>query len=311
MPKKKVLVLGATGMLGHKLCQELRRAGHHVVPCVRGDRVALRAAAEVLGELDLHFRIDALDGNRLEAEIERQRPDFVVNAVGVVKQLEEASDPCLTIAINSLLPHRLARTCGELGVRLIHVSSDCVFDGSRGGYCERDTPDATDLYGRTKALGETTDDETAALTLRTSFIGRELTQPTHGLVEWLLSNNHGTVRGFKNVIYTGLTSLELARVVSQLVTEDGRLTGVYQVAGPLTTKCELLQLIGKVYGLDVTITPVEEPRCDRSLVMDRFNTATGYVPPDWHRMILEMRADPTPYERLGRERLATEPAAEE
>ena len=180
---KTTVVLGATGMLGHKVCQVLASSGHRVVGCLRGDVASALALGPVFEGVELVGGLDVLAGDDLEREIELRSPDVVVNAVGLVKQLEEAGDPYLAVAINSLLPHRLAGVCERTGARLIHISTDCVFDGRRGGYVETDLPNAQDLYGRSKALGETTPAEPAALTLRTSFIGRELTEPRHGLVE--------------------------------------------------------------------------------------------------------------------------------
>jgi dTDP-4-dehydrorhamnose reductase len=175
-----------------------------------------------------------------------------------------------------------------------------VFDGRKGAYVETDLPDAQDLYGRSKALGETTMNEPAALTLRTSFVGRELTAPKHGLVEWFLSQAGGRVRGFAGVVYTGLTSRELARVVELLVDSDPGLAGVYHVASAPITKLELLELIRAVYELDIDIEEVAEPRSDRSLVMGPFTQATGYQAPAWDQMVLDMYHDPTPYDDLAR-----------
>ncbi len=179
----KILVLGAGGMLGHKLCQRLPR--QRVVGLVRGAADTLREAfPDIYRDLSMIGGVDVLDGDRLGQAGGDSRPEVVVNCIGIVKQLDEAHDPYLSVAINSLLPHRLARLCGRLGARLIHISTDCVFDGRRGAYRESDPSDARDLYGRSKALGETTATQ-AALTLRTSFIGRELKARSHGLVEWL------------------------------------------------------------------------------------------------------------------------------
>lgn len=295
---KKIVVLGATGMLGHKVCQTLASEGHRVVGCMRGDAARARSFAPVFEDVELVGGVDVLADGDLEAEIERQAPDFLVNAVGLVKQLDQASDPYLAVAVNALLPHRLARACERCGTRLIHVSTDCVFSGSRGGYRETDLPDAEDLYGRSKALGETTAAEPAAVTLRTSFIGRELEPPTHGLIEWFLAARGRRVRGFAGVVYSGLTSRELARVVALLVAGDHRLCGVYQVASAPITKADLLELAREAYGLDVEIERVAEPASDRSMVMGPFTDATGYRAPSWRAMIGDMAHDPTPYDDI-------------
>lgn len=296
---KKIVVLGATGMLGHKTCQILAAEGHQVVGSLRDDAGSVRRRFEsVFHDVELLGNLDVLTPGGVEGEIERQAPDFVVNAIGLVKQLDDASDPLLAVAINSLLPHRLANACERAGARLIHISTDCVFDGTKGNYRETDFRDADDLYGRSKALGETRGRQASAVTLRTSFIGRELKADTHGLVEWFLAQEGGRVRGFAGAIYTGLTSLELARVIAHLVEEDPGLAGVHQVASSPISKYDLLKLIRDVYGLDIEIDRVTDPKIDRSLVMSSWTTATGYRSPDWETMIQEMHDDPTPYDEL-------------
>lgn len=290
----RILVLGAAGMLGHKVCQAL--ADHDVVGTVRGAPSELERFSPIFDGVELIGGLDVLDDPALRETFRRARPDFVVNCVGLVKQLEEADDAYLAISINSLLPHRLARLCDEVAARLIHISTDCVFDGRRGGYVEEDLTDARDLYGRTKALGETVAGETSALTLRTSFIGRELKPKTHGLVEWFLDQEGGCVDGFSKVIYSGLTSLELASVVRRLIEQTRALTGVFQVASEPITKYDLLRLIRQTYDLEVDIRSAAEPVSDRSMSAQAFFGATGYAAPPWERMVKEMRADPTSYE---------------
>ncbi len=298
----RILVLGAAGMLGHKLCQRL--AGHEVIGAVRGDAGAYAAYRSVFETVELVGGVDVLDGDRLEVTVRRLEPDVVVNCIGIVKQLEEAADAYLSVAINSLLPHRLAALCAHRGARLLHVSTDCVFDGARGSYTESDPADARDLYGRSKALGETGFGQPRALTLRTSFIGRELKRPTHGLVEWFLAQARqrdrrgGAVNGFRRAIYSGLTSIELARVIQLVVDERPELEGVLQAAGPPITKHDLLVTIRDAFGLAVEIRGVDEPAYDRSLSPAAFLHATGYTAPTWPEMIRELREDPTPYDDL-------------
>lgn len=291
-------------MLGHKVCQRLAAGGHHVVGGLRNDVASVRRFAPVFDSVELVGGLDVLADGVVEDEIAYRTPDFVINAVGLVKQLDEASDPYLAVAINSFLPHRLAKVCERVGARLIHISTDCVFDGRRGGYRETDSRDADDLYGRSKALGETTGAEAAALTLRTSFIGRELKTPAHGLVEWFLGEERGRVRGFARAIYSGLTSRELARVIRLVVDSDPGLVGVHHVASKPISKYDLLKLIRRVYGLSIEIEEVDKPVIDRSLVMRSFSDATGYRAPSWADMVRDMYRDPTPYDEFA-ERAAT------
>jgi dTDP-4-dehydrorhamnose reductase len=291
-----VLVLGAAGMLGHKLCQGFARRELPVVGLLRDDPASWRARFPgVFDRVTLLGGVDVLEEGRIERALRELRPRAVVNAVGIVKQLAAAEDRYLSIGINAWLPHRLARACHEVGARLVHVSTDCVFDGTRGGYTEDDPSDAVDLYGKSKYLGETDARELAAITLRTSIVGRELKRPTHGLFEWFLAQRGGKVRGFAKAIYSGFTTLELTRVVQLAIEHPAPLCGTYHVASQPINKYDLLLLVRRIFDLEVEIERDEQFACDRSLRMERFSRATGYVPPTWEAMIVEMRDDPTPY----------------
>lgn len=280
-------------MLGHKVCQCLSE--HDVIGMVRAAPDDYREYGDLFAGVELVGGVDVLESRQLEDALEAARPDFVVNCIGLVKQLDEADDPYLAVGINSFLPHRLARSCARLGARLVHISTDCVFDGKRGAYRETDPPDAEDLYGRSKALGETGPGQRSAVTLRTSFIGRELKTHTHGLLEWFLAQNGGPVNGFAGVIYNGLTSLELARVIRRIVERHPDLFGLYNVASAPISKYDLLALVRQIYGLSVEIRRADEPVSDRSLTRDAFLEATGYSAPSWSEMILDLYQDPTPY----------------
>jgi dTDP-4-dehydrorhamnose reductase len=302
----KVLVLGAAGMLGHKLCQLLPGLDHDVTGAVRGDTDALlAAAAPVYQNCRLRGGVDALDIATLAQIFLDERPEVVVNCIGVVKQREDASDRYLAVEINSALPHRLAKLCEASGARLVHFSTDCVFDGSAGNYAEDAASDAKDIYGKSKFLGETEEAEPAAITLRTSMIGRELRRPTHGLLEWILAQTGKTVRGFARAVFSGFSTNELARVVDLVIRRGADLRGTVHVAAEPIDKFELLGLVREIYTLDVTVEREVEFVCDRSLAMGRFVEATGYTPPPWREMIQGMYIDPTPYERIQRA-LATE-----
>jgi dTDP-4-dehydrorhamnose reductase len=276
-----VLVVGASGMLGNTVLRFL--AGS------RGFRVVGTArSAGAVAKLPAEFR-DNVKALNLDDELEplfaEERPDVVVNCVGVVKQLHESRDPLTAIAINSLLPHRLARLCETSGARLIHVSTDCVFSGSKGSYTEDDVADARDLYGRSKLLGEV--DYGNAITLRTSIIGHELREP-HGLIEWFLSQR-GPVRGYRRAVFSGLPTVELARVMRDLVIPRGELRGVFHVSAEPISKYDLLALVASTYGIECAITPSDEVVIDRSLDSAKFRRATGYVAPAWPQLIQAMR----------------------
>lgn len=214
------------------------------------------------------------------------RPDVVVNCIGLVKQLADADDPLLAIPINSLLPHRLARLCDLAGARLVHMSTDCVFSGRKGGYHEKDPSDAEDLYGKSKFLGEV--DYPHAITLRTSIIGHEL-QGAHSLIGWFLSQEQ-QCKGFVKAIYSGLPTVVLARLVRDVIIPQTGLSGLYHVASKPISKYDLLCLVAKTYRKSIEIIPDDSLVIDRSLNADRFREATGYVAPDWPELIKAMHS---------------------
>ena len=292
----RVLVLGAGGMLGHKLCQCLSE--HEVVGTVKKNAGFYDKYPQIFRNATLIGSVDVLDNEKLEKTIRNVAPDVIINCIGIVKQLKEANNAFLSVAINSYLPHKLATLSAEIGTRLITISTDCVFDGTRGGYCENDFSDARDLYGKSKFLGETTAEETAAVTLRTSFIGRELTIPTHGLLEWFLAQQGKTVRGFAKAVYSGSTTIEMAKIMAMIIKDHPDICGVYQVASKPIAKYNLLCLIKDTFGLNVNITRDEDFCCDLSLNMDRFVQTTGYIAPSWEEMISQMSKDPTDYDSM-------------
>lgn len=291
----KVLVLGGSGMLGHRLWQTLDG---------RFDTYAtVRRPLPQLEQLGLPDRgrlisgVAADDFGPVLKAVESVQPDVVVNCIGIVKQAEAARDPVVSISVNALFPQRLARECRERGVRLIHISTDCVFSGRKGGYTESDPPDPEDLYGRSKLLGEV--EGPGCLTLRTSMIGREL-ETSFGLVEWFLGQEGKAVSGYRRAIFSGFTTMALSRIVSRIIAEHPELEGLYHVASEPVSKFDLLLLIKEVYGLHIEIRPDESVLSDRSLNGGRFRQATGFTAPSWPDMIKEMHSDRTPYSEMRR-----------
>ena len=283
----KVLVLGGSGMLGHRATAEL--AGHFLTMAT--SRAPLPPA--VAGRVHNVAGIDATTFEAVRKVLEEQRPETVLNCIGIIKQAAAATMPIPSIEINALFPHRVAEVCRSIGARLIHISTDCVFSGRKGMYREGDFPDADDLYGRTKFLGEVGGE--GALTLRTSIIGRELAGAS-GLIEWFLSNRGGEVAGYSEAVFSGLTTAELSRVIVRVIEQHPDLTGVYHVSAEPISKLRLLELANAAFGANVRISPSSALRIDRSLDSSRFRAATGWLPPTWEAMIREMAADPTPYD---------------
>jgi len=291
----KIVVLGGAGMLGHKMFQKLRERFAGTVCTVREDiRNPPFDRIELLQGNDILHGVDVRDFHALGAVLSSFRPQFVVNCVGVVKQRAEAAIPIPCITTNSLMPHKLAELVAGWGGRLIHFSTDCVFSGMRGGYTEEDLSDAQDLYGKTKFLGEVT--AAHALTLRMSIIGREITQH-RSLLDWLLAQNHGKIRGFRRVVYTGVTTNHLAELVASIIQEYHGLAGLYHVASEPISKHDLLCLLRDAYRLDVQIEPDDLVVSDRSMRCDKLRDAIGYKCPPWLVLVRQLADDNTPYER--------------
>jgi dTDP-4-dehydrorhamnose reductase len=236
--------------------------------------------------------VDVFDFETVARSFQRVRPEAVVNCVGVIKQLPAASDPLVSIPVNSLFPHRLVTLSRSVGARLIHLSTDCVFSGREGMRVEDDVPDPTDLYGRSKCLGEVIGPN--CLTLRTSMIGRELSS-RNGLLEWFLSRREGAVSGYKRAIYTGLTTVALSRVIADVLERHPALDGLYHVAATPISKYDLLCGIREAFNTQVDLRADNQVVLDRSLDGGRFQKVTGFQPPPWPEMIQELVADPTAY----------------
>ena len=281
----RVLVLGASGMLGNAMVRVLsEKEEWEVFGTARSSGVGRFFPPKVAGRLVPGIDVENHDALiRLFAQL---RPDVVVNCIGLVKQLADADDPLLAIPINSLLPHRLAKLCDLAGARLVHMSTDCVFSGRKGGYRESDPSDAEDLYGKSKFLGEV--DYPHAITLRTSIIGHEL-QGAHSLIGWFLSQEQ-QCKGFVKAIYSGLPTVVLARLVRDVIIPQAGLSGLYHVASKPISKYDLLCLVAKTYRKSIEIIPDSSLVIDRSLNADRFREATGYVAPDWPELIRAMHS---------------------
>ena len=283
----RLLILGGSGMLGHQLWSGLH-ARHETWVTLRRP-VADFAAHNLFDEAKSIQVDDITDDTALDQAIGQAKPEAVINCVGLIKQRDEASDEALAVRVNAEFPHRLAKRCGETGARLIHFSTDCVFAGTRGNYTEDDPADATDLYGQSKHRGEVTGPQ--CVTLRTSVIGHEL-GTNLALLDWFMSQRSQSVNGFTKAIYSGFTTLEMARIVEQILTRHPRLSGLWHVASEPISKFDLLQLCREKLGWEGVIEPNDEFVCDRSLNGDRFNEATGYDPPDWKAMISELAQKP-------------------
>jgi dTDP-4-dehydrorhamnose reductase len=277
----RVLIVGGDGMLGHQLlrCLGIRHEA----------RATLRKSLDqypgaVFSPANATGGVDVRDADALRRALAEFRPEAVVNAAGIVKQRDQASAAVECIEVNALFPHRLAALCREVSAYLIHFSTDCVFSGRKGAYTEDDIPDATDLYGRSKLLGEVAGP--GCITLRTSMVGTELSRMT-GLLEWFLAQK-GSVPGYRRALFSGLTTLEQARVVERVLRQTPRQSGVYHVSGAAIAKFDLLRIIARQFGLATQVVPDDSVVVDRSLDSSRFREAFSYSAPSWEEMIAEL-----------------------
>ena len=289
----RVLILGAGGMLGYKLCQVLAERMD-----VWG---TLRTGAEayqefnILPENKLIGHVDLTDTARLGSILDEIKPDVVINGAGIVKQRDEAKQAVPSIKVNALFPHQMAELCVERGIRAVQISTDCVFSGFRGNYTEIDNPDPVDLYGRTKLLGEL--NRPGALTLRTSIIGWQLNSSS-SLLGWFASQRGALIKGYRRAIYSGFSTSVLSTLIGDIIETRKDLTGLYHVASAPISKYDLLTRLQEALGWkDITINPDEHFFCDRSLISTRFTTTTGWIPPSWDDMIADLAAEWPTYEK--------------
>jgi dTDP-4-dehydrorhamnose reductase len=287
----RILIFGVAGMFGHKLYQRLAPE-FEVFGTVRSAAEKLRRYG-IFDENSIIENVDVGDPGVVNSTVESVRPDCVINAVGIIKQVTSSKDVIRTLTVNSIFPHRLAELSEKHGFRLITISTDCVFEGTRGNYSEGDVPDARDLYGLSKFLGEVSSGN--ALTLRTSLIGRELAT-SHSLVEWFLRNRGQRVKGYAKAIYSGFPTIVLAGMVSDLIKAHPYLRGLYHVSSEPITKFDLLTLLNKYYQADVEIEADSEVEIDRSLDSSVFRADAAFEPLPWEQMVREMVGDPTPYD---------------
>ena len=296
----RVLILGGSGMIGHRLWLACRERFDTVV-ALHGSMVG-QPWAGLFDPARVLEGVDLTDDAAIGATLLPTRPDTVINAAGLVKQRPGGQEALAAITLNALLPHRLAVLCAAGGIRLIHLSTDCVFSGRQGKYREDDPADPSDTYGRSKLLGEVAGP--GQLTVRMSAIGREL-RGRSGLLEWLLANRGGRVRGFTRAVFSGLTTAELATTIASVLEHQPSLEGVWHVAAPAISKHDLLVSLRDALDIPLEIEPDEATVIDRSLDDARFRKTTGLSRPTWESMISALATDPLQYDALRGEPMLT------
>jgi len=285
--KKNIIVLGISGMLGSAIFKILsKNENFNVYGTLKNKYFLNFFNKNTINKIIIN--VNALDDDAIKRAIESTSPFLIINCIGLIKQIKESTDALTTIPINSLLPHKLEKICSQNNIKLLQISTDCVFSGSKGNYYENDFPDCSDLYGRSKLLGEVCDSK-FALTLRTSIIGHEL-KGKFSLLDWYLGQSQ-PINGYKNAIFSGLTTLELANIIERFIVPKIEMCGLYHVASSPISKYDLLNIIAKTYNKKIQIKPCFEPIINRSLNADKFNVETGYKCPDWNSLIASMYED--------------------
>lgn len=284
----RILVLGVTGMLGHKAFERLSlNDKYEVFGTLRNKNDIKNYFSESKNISNIFSRIDALNLNSVLKLIDELSPDVILNCIGIIKQIKESQNALLSIEINSLFPHKLANHLEGSKTRLIHISTDCVFSGEKGNYLETDYSDAKDLYGKSKFLGEVTN-YSNSITLRTSIIGPEL-KVKLSLLEWFLEKKEN-IKGYTNAIYSGFTTTELINIIENYIIPNPSIFGLYNVASDPISKYELLKIIANVYNKEIIIDPFDDFKSDKSLNCGKFIKDFNFQKKSWSQMILEMHS---------------------
>ena len=288
----KVCVLGAGGLLGHMLIRVLG-ATLDVYGTTRESRSDSSPLARFLSQDKWIDNIDASKFDSINKVFGTTNFDTVINCIGLIKQRNAQTTEHEMMLINAEFPHHLAQVANHQGARVIHISTDCVFSGDKGNYVETDTPDPVDVYGKSKLFGELNDVKN--LTLRTSHIGRELTI-RKSFIEWLLSQKSGHVEGYGHAIYSGLTSQELARLISELLNAKKGITGMFHVSSQPISKLEIINKLNELLNLEIDVIPDSKVQINRSLNSDKFRLATNLTPHNWDQMLSDFCKDQKNYE---------------
>lgn len=282
----KILILGATGMLGYSLFKNLNEHTHLTLFGTVRNIVGKEFFFSDVQQ-QLITGVDAYDTSSLQHAIETVAPDVVINCVGLIKQHGISKQHIDAVKVNALLPHELASICDQFNTKLIHFSTDCVFTGDVGLYNEGSLPDARDLYGKSKCLGEVSYGK--HLTLRTSIIGHELTSAV-SLVDWFLSQEEST-KGFSKAVFSGLPTCYIAKLLVEYILPNPEVVGLLHLSAEPIDKYTLLKLIAEQYQKQITIAESQELVIDRSLNSDKFRQLAQFNPPSWRDLVEYMHTD--------------------
>ena len=280
----KILILGGYGMIGHKMAQVLSVQNHEIFISVRESKDLTLKRISPKAKV---FFNDVLKDSILDF-LDKVNPDVIINAIGITIRRGAAENISDTIYLNSLFPHQISSWALAFKKRLIHFSTDCVFSGSEGSYLEDATPNALDYYGKTKGLGEI--NSKSSLTIRSSMIGPELYNKTE-LFEWIINNKEKEINGFSRVMYSGVTTVYMARLLADLIDNHKNLSGIYNIASKPISKFELLHLINDNFDLGLIINDNKTVISNKTLNASKIEKVIGFQPPSWDELIFELKKD--------------------
>jgi len=276
----KIYILGISGMLGSKLFQEFLKKNYKV----RGySRTVPKKFLKYKTKIDSNINIENI--TKLKKKIIKFRPKFIINCIGVIKQKIIKSDEKKIFYINSVLPHEINKISKIINSRLIHFSTDCVFDGKKGNYNENDLPNADDIYGMSKAFGEVNSNN--ALTIRTSIIGHELGSK-NSLLEWFLHLDKKECYGFTDAYFSGLPTIEIFNFIEKFIIKNKKINGIYNLSASKISKYSLLKKISKIYSKKIKIIKNNDLKIDRSLNSKKIKKLINYKSPSWDNLIKNM-----------------------
>lgn len=280
----RVLILGSSGMLGHTLVRYLISKNNLDIAFTLRNEIQIIKFKKIF-KSESFYTFEADNMEEFESIISDFKPNLCINCIGIINKKFDSKNNIQNIKINSLLPHYLATICSKYNSKFIHISTDCVFSGKKGNYKESQNPDPIDLYGRSKLLGEVINDNST--TIRTSIIGHEY-KSKNGLLEWILSSKND-VNGYKNAIFSGLTTLELSKIIYKYFILNNNLKGLFHVTSNPISKNDLLLKIKDIYKLKINIIPEFNTRVNRSLSSSKFKSISGYNPPVWETLLKELK----------------------
>ena len=291
----RILILGGNGMIGHKMYQMISKVNEDTWVTLRND-LSTYKFSDIYNHEKVIDNIDLSDFKKMLNTLNEIKPDIILNACGITIRRGVEKIKSDTILLNSVLPHILNEWVTLNNKKLIHFSTDCVFSGKKGNYSDSDIKDANDLYGTTKSLGEIIDSK-FTITLRGSMIGRELEYKTE-LFEWFLKQSGKNIKGFDEVIYSGITNVKMGEIVLRVINYYPNLSGIYNVSSKPITKFDLLKLCNVYFGINSIIEMDNSYTNNKNLISDKFFNEIGIEQPNWNDLIRQLKDDCLIYNNL-------------